>query len=237
VPLGGRTLVERALLWLRGQGVRSVVLNLHHRPETITGVLGDGAHLGLALRYSWEPAVLGSAGGPRHALDLIDSDPFLIVNGDTLCDAPLAPMAAAHTRTGADVTMALVPNPAPGRYNGVRLDALDRIVEFVPAGPAAEGTWHFIGIQIAARSLFEPLPDGVPSETVRGLYRERLKTAPGSLRGWRLALPFVDVGTPADYLRAALSVGVRTRRGAIEDGAQVDRSATVLGSCVSRRDH
>src|SRR5438045_3465932 len=84
VPLGRLTLIEHVLAWLRGQGVTDLVLNLHHRPETITGVLGDGAHLGLRIRYSWEDRVLGSAGGPKRAPSILPDDRVLIVNGDTL---------------------------------------------------------------------------------------------------------------------------------------------------------
>src|SRR6187455_1818633 len=94
VPVAGRTLIERVLEWLRAQGVTDAVLNLHHRPETLTSIVGDGAHLGLRIRYSWEMPLLGSAGGPRHALPLLDSQTFLIVNGDTLCDVALEPMIA-----------------------------------------------------------------------------------------------------------------------------------------------
>ena len=51
------------------------VLNLHHLPATITASVGDGSDLGARVRYSWENPVLGSAGGPRHALPLlIDPD-------------------------------------------------------------------------------------------------------------------------------------------------------------------
>src|SRR6188474_919178 len=79
VPLGGRTLIEHVLDWVKEQGVVEVVMNLHHLPATITSVVGDGAHLGLSIRYSWEQPLLGSAGGPRRALPLLASDEFLMV--------------------------------------------------------------------------------------------------------------------------------------------------------------
>ena len=64
VPLAGTTLIDRILAWLHHEGVRDVVLNLHSQPESLAGILGDGAHLGLRVRYSWEQPLLGSAGGP-----------------------------------------------------------------------------------------------------------------------------------------------------------------------------
>jgi NDP-sugar pyrophosphorylase family protein len=204
VPLGGATLIERLLDWLRREGIRDVVLNLHHLPQTITRVVGDGAHLGLRARYSWEPVILGSAGGPRRALPLMDSGTFLIVNGDTLCDFSLRAMLETHHRTGADVTLALVPNPAPNHYNGIVLDAEDRVTGWVPKG-RAQGSWHFIGVQIARAEVFANLADGVPAESVSGVY-QALLTQPGRLRGFCPETSFVDVGTPNDYLQAALAM-------------------------------
>src|SRR5689334_2906607 len=96
VPIGRLSLLEHALDFLRRQGVTDVVVNLHYKPATITRLLGDGSHLGMRVRYSWEQPVLGSAGGPRRALPLLDSDPFLIVNGDTLVDIDLSAMLASH---------------------------------------------------------------------------------------------------------------------------------------------
>jgi NDP-sugar pyrophosphorylase family protein len=37
MPVAGSAIVVRILRWLEASGVRRVVLNLHHRPETITG--------------------------------------------------------------------------------------------------------------------------------------------------------------------------------------------------------
>jgi NDP-sugar pyrophosphorylase family protein len=233
VPLGDDTLIERAIAWLRAEGVRDVVLNLHHRPESIAAVVGDGVHLGVRARYSWEAPILGSAGGPRRALPLVATDPILIVNGDTLCSLPLAPMIEAHARTGADVTMAVVRNPAPDQYNGIVMDDERRIQGFVPRGQA-HGTWHFIGVQIAQASVFSELADGVPAETVSGIYRDFVESGSRRLFAWPVTLPFIDVGTPEDYLRAALSLRTATAgaESVIVPGASVDPSARLTDSLV-----
>jgi NDP-sugar pyrophosphorylase family protein len=228
VPLGDRTLIERVLRWLAAQGVTDAVLNLHHRPETITAITGDGTHLGLRVRYSWEMPLLGSAGGPRHALPLLDAKTFLIINGDTLCDLELAPMIEAHRTSGADVTMAVVPNPAPDRYNGIVLDEAGRVTGFVPRGHAAP-SWHFTGVQVAEASVFDALPDGVPAESVHGIYAALTRPGPGGLRGHRVSATFVDVGTPRDYLAAALAL---TAGAAIDPGALVAPGARATRSVV-----
>lgn len=222
VPLGRLSLIERVLEWTRQQGVTNVVLNLHHRPATLTTIVGDGAHLGLRVRYSWEQTVLGSAGGPRRALPLIDGDPVLIVNGDTLSDFALQPMIDAHDASGADVTLAVVPNPSPEHYNGITIDGSDRVTGFVPRGRAA-GSWHFIGVQIARRRVFDGLVDGEPAESIAGIYRDIVAAGNGRVRVWRATTNFIDVGTPRDYLRAALAFVDRERAAAGDMGATRDR--------------
>jgi mannose-1-phosphate guanylyltransferase len=206
VPLGDRTLLERILGHLRSQGVRDVVINLHHRPESLTSLVGNGAHLGLSVRYSWEREILGSAGGPRRALPLLDADTFLIVNGDTLCEVPLDALLSAHERSSADVTLAVVPNPAPDHYNGLRADADGRVQGFAPRGEAA-GTWHFVGVQVASADMFASLPDGVPAETIAGLYRGVVAAQPGRVCIHPVRTRFLDVGTPQDYLDAVRALG------------------------------
>lgn len=234
-PLGDRTLVEHVIGWLAGQGVHDAVVNLHHLPATIAGVLGDGSHLDLRLRYSWEPSVLGSAGGPRRALPLLGSDPFLIVNGDTICTFDLASMIEAHHASGADVTMAVVPNPLPAHYNGIQADDDGVVTRFIPRGHSVP-SWHFVGVQVVRRRVFEGLEDGVAMETVAGIYRALIETRPGSVRTWEARSRFLDIGTPRDYLAAALAQPPDSwREVTIAPSARVTRSALWPGTTIDAR--
>lgn len=210
VPVAGKALIVRVLEWLEREGVRDLVLNLHHLPATVTGIVGDGSQFGVRVRYSWEREILGSAGGPKLALSLWPGHdgPCLIVNGDTLTDFPLSPLIAAHEAArseGAVATMAVVKNPRPDHYNGLRLDAEGRVVAVVPKGHTEE-TWHFIGVQVVESRIFADVPAHTPAETVAGIYRTLVANQRGAIRAWRVDAPFIDVGTPADYLDAVLRV-------------------------------
>lgn len=145
VPVAGSPLIRRLLQWLEAQGVRDLVLNLHYKPETITREVGDGSDLGVRVRYSWEPRLLGTAGGPRRALPLLGAPRFFIVNGDTLSDIPLAQLVTAHARSGARVTLAVVPNPNPRKYGGVAADEAGWVRGFTRPGDPRPA-WHFVGV-------------------------------------------------------------------------------------------
>ena len=210
----GEPLVCRTIRWLVSQGFTDLVVNLHHKPETITSVVGDGSDLGARVRYSWESPVLGSAGGPRHALPLLmDGDAggtCLVVNGDTLTNVNLRAMVERHRRSGALVTMALIPNPRPDKYGGVLLDADEAVTGFTKRG--SEPSLHFIGPQVIDAEPFMRLDDGVPAESVLALYPQLMAERRGSVMGFVCDSPFHDIGTPADLLQTSLELAAADGR-------------------------
>ncbi len=203
VPVAGVPLVTRVLRWLARQGITSTVLNLHHRPETITRRVGHGGDVGLRVRYSWESTLLGTAGGARHALDLL-GDRFFIVNGDTLTDLDLGELLDAHERADAAVTLAVSDHPDPSRYGGVLVDAAGCVTGFTGAGQPAG---HFPGVQIVRASAFASLADGEPAATVGQLYDALIQRQTGSVSAHQVgAAAFYDVGTPTDYRATCLAI-------------------------------
>ncbi|MGE0448001.1 MAG: sugar phosphate nucleotidyltransferase [Vicinamibacterales bacterium] len=203
VPIGGEPLARRILAWLAGEGLTDAVVNLHHLPHTLARVLGDGSDLGIRVRYSWEqPRVLGSAGGPRQALDIVGVRRFLAVNGDVLTDPSLPDLERAHDASGALATLALVPNDRPEHYSGLLLADDGAIVGHVPKGSVTP-SYHFTGVQIVEREVFEGVPPGAFASSVGDVYSRWIESRPGSIRAHVCEARFWDVGTPSDYWRTS----------------------------------
>jgi NDP-sugar pyrophosphorylase family protein len=204
LPVAGQPLIRRIVRWLVSYDVHDLVVNLHHLPHTITAVLGDGSDLSARVRYSWEqPQILGSAGGPRHALEIIGEDTFIIANGDTLTDLNVRALVDAHRRFDAVVTLALVPNQEPEKYGGVIMKGDGTVTGFAARGAAARGSFHFIGVQMVHARAFRPLPPGQPAQSIGGVYDGLIATRPGSVRGLVSDAAFWDIGTPQDYARTS----------------------------------
>jgi mannose-1-phosphate guanylyltransferase len=243
-PVDGEPLVRRTIGWLVSQGITDLVLNLHHKPETIAAVVGDGSDLGARVRYSWESPVLGSAGGPRHALPLLMDPPedvFVLVNGDTLTDVDLPAMIARHRASGALVSMALIRNPRPDKYGSVLLDERGAVAAFRgrrPAGsprPDDREEYHFIGPQVVDAGVFASLEDGVPCESVLEVYPRLMRERPGSVIGFVGEWRFRDIGTPADLLETSLAFAAedgRPDRPRWGRGVRVDPAARVTRSLL-----
>jgi mannose-1-phosphate guanylyltransferase len=215
LPVAGRPIIIRILEQLRSAGVERVVVNLHHRPETIAAIVGDGRHLGLEVRYSWEPVVLGSGGGPARALPLLAADRFFIVNGDTLAPVDLAALAAEHRASGAMATLAVVPADLAG-YNAILADADCRWTGVASRGTSVTGLpgtpWHFVGVQAVNASAFASVDASCPSETVREIYPRLAAQRPGAVRVSPTTGAFFDVGTSADYFATVRRVAEAERR-------------------------
>jgi mannose-1-phosphate guanylyltransferase len=228
IPVAGQPLIRRIVGWLAAAGVTDVVVNLHHRPESLAAVLGEGRDLGVRVRYSWEPVLLGSAGGPRLALPILGAGRFWLVNGDTLAEVDLAALADCHEAARARITLAVVPNREPEKYGGVRVDAHGRVGGFVPRGPAAAGTMHFTGVQLVDASVFRDVPADRPASTIGGVYDALIAVEPDAIAAYVSNGRFWDIGTVADYLATSRAFLAGEASGAWRGrGARVDPTATL----------
>jgi NDP-sugar pyrophosphorylase family protein len=219
VPVAGSSLIARVLGWLSAAGARDVILNLHHRPDTVTAIVGDGSRFGLRVRYSWEHPVLGSGGGIRRAFSLVDDDELLVVNGDTLTEIDLEGVVAAHRAERALATLVLTDNPDPDRYGGV-LMAGTAITGFSRRGEV-RSAGHFVGVQVVRREAFASVADGEVAESVLQVYPTLIAREHGLVRGWHTRGTFFDVGSPWTYLATARALA----RG--DDRLLVDATAAV----------
>ena len=176
----------------------------------------------------------GRRRGPRLALPIIGADTFFLINGDTLTDVDVDALSESHLVAGALVTLALVPNRDPHRYGGVRLDDRQRVVGFAARGAAAEGSYHFIGVQVVHSSVFSSLPAGQPAQSIGGVYDALIADQPGAVHGFVCDAAFWDVGTLSDYWSTSWSF-VHAQDGAdvtCGRGARIDPTARVSRSIL-----
>jgi NDP-sugar pyrophosphorylase family protein len=225
LPVLNRPLLQWTLEWLAREGVRDVVVNTHHLKESVERAAAAGRRFGLRVRFSHEPLILGSGGGPRRVREFFGGETALLVNGDCLFDFDLAALVERHGKAGALATLALKPNPDPRRYGPVVTGpgGLIRSIRRLPR-PARGVVSLFTGVQLVEAALFERLGDG-PCDIVPALYAPLL-TEGGRLLGVRVKGPWLDFGSPEYYLRSQIRLlaGAKGRR---LRGSLIDRSARV----------
>ena len=163
LDVGGEAIISRNLRWLAESGICEVFVNLHYRPEEIREHVGDGSELGLSVRYSHEPEILGTAGAAK-ALESEWGGRFLVVYGDNLLSTDLSKLIADHEAKAAEATVAVfdrLRHPHTGIAGGrVRVDADLRIVEFAEGAGDDVSSLVNAGVYVLEPSVLDAIPAG-----------------------------------------------------------------------------
>ncbi len=165
LPVCGRPLLEHNLRYLKKQGIRDVIINLHYRPEMIRHFLKAKRNFGLRIHLSNEPRLLGTAGAVRKVRRQLGGQAFVVLYGDNLVDFNLKRMIRAHAHSRAIVTMGVY-NPAESYWSGVaaglvKQDAQGRILGFEErrSNQKIQGPqWVNGGLLIVSPQVFALMP-------------------------------------------------------------------------------
>ena len=176
IPILGKPLVGYVAEYLAGYGFDEIVVNLHHRPESVRRALGNGSQFGVTLHYVEEPIILGTSGALDNTREFFERETFVAVNGKIITDIDLSAALETHRKTKAIATLVLLPNTRRERFSVVETEA-GRIKGFgaMPvdnnAGPAP---LMFTGIQILEPRIFEYIPRGVFSHSTTDVYPQAI---------------------------------------------------------------
>lgn len=237
LPVLGRPLLRWTLEALARYGFDEVVVNTHHLPATVRRAVGSVP--GLSVRFSHEPRILGTGGGPRKVRRWLGEGPVLVVNGDVAFDLDLTRLVERHLASGARVTLGLRPNPDPERYGPVVTDARGRVLSIRRRPRPGDRVSLFTGLHVLDPALLARLPPG-PSDSVGDLYVPMID-AGERVDSLRLRGPWFDLGTPDDYRLSQLRMlrrGFASRPPAallVDPSARVHSGARVSRSVVGER--
>lgn len=85
--ISNTTLIEKNIKNIRKSGIKEIIINVSWLGDKIINHLGDGNKYDVNIYFSDEGKdMLGTGGGILNALDLLDKDPFWLVNADLFCD-------------------------------------------------------------------------------------------------------------------------------------------------------
>ncbi len=195
---GSKPFLEHLLRWLRAQGIRHVVLLVHHMGDMIESYFGTGAKWDLAIEYVRETQPLGTGGAVIQALmQLTWNRPFFLLNGDSFIDVDLT--SFYNTITDQTGGMVLSPQSAAGKYGAVTLNTHGNVKRFSEKGtPLANGLVN-AGCYFLQPALFRNLKPGACSLETDLFPRWILNRQP--VKGYICKGFFIDIGTPEDYTR------------------------------------
>lgn len=237
LPVLGKPLVGYVAEYLAQQGIEDVIVNLHHRPDSVRAALGDGSQFGVRLEYVHEPVILGTSGALDNARAMIGAGTFVVINGKLLTDIDLRAAIETHQRTGALATLVLRRNVARERFSIVETN--DGFVTRFAGMPAPvsdsvepDAPLMFTGIQVMDSRIFDYIPPGVFSHTTMDVFPKAIA------KGERIAAhvaegTWFELSTLQRYLD--ISLALLNQRGLslyTGHGASIDKEADVRESIL-----
>ncbi len=183
IPFLGKPLVGYVAEYVAKFGFKTVVVNLHHQPNSVKKALGDGEQFGVKIHYTIEePKILGTAGALDNARHLLEDETFLIVNGKIITDIDISKAIETHKKSGAIATMVLKENPNFEKFTEVWVEN-GKVNGFGDGFPDQSKIQHptsniplmFTGIHILEPRVFDYIPRGVYSDIVPTFYNPALK--------------------------------------------------------------
>ena len=174
LPILGKPLVGYVAEYIATYGFDDIVVNLHHRPESVRAALGDGSRFGVKLHYVEEPVILGTSGALDNTREFFQQETFLAINGKIITDIDLNAALETHRSLNALATLVLLPNTKRERFSLVEIDK--RCVTGFGGMPdnRCRTPLMFTGIQILEPRIFDYIPRGVFSHSTTDVYPQAI---------------------------------------------------------------
>ena len=211
--VAGRPFLAYLLDKLLAAEVQHVVLSTGHMADLIESAFGSACG-SLQLWYSRESAPLGTGGALRLALDQVNSEQVLVLNGDSYCTVDLQAFARSHSRTGAAVSLALAHVDDTGRYGRVEVDSAGRITGFAEKIATCGPGWINAGVYLIQRSMLEQIPQGRTLSLERDVFPVWIN---GAMFGYQSDARLLDIGTPESYAEAASFLAAQASQVALRE--------------------
>ena len=197
VPIRGRPYLAWQLDELKRQGIVDVVLLTGYLGERIEECFGDGAKMGLRVRYSREPSPLGTGGALKLAEPLLAED-VLLIYGDSFLPIPYAEPVRRLRDSGTEAVVVAFDNSrdAVDVPNNIALDADGFVARYEKgAGTAAGLRYVEAGVLALTRRVLRRIPAGRVVSLEQEIFPQLI--AEHRLAGFVTTQRFYDIGTPA----------------------------------------
>ena len=199
-PVNGRPFLEYLMdYWIR-QGIDNFILSVGYMKDVIIEHFGS-LYRSVPISYSIEDSPLGTGGGLLVA-SRNQTDPFLVLNGDTFFEVPLSNLMGFHKENAAVCSLSLFRAGNDQRFGGIVIDESNRIISF-DAGKSVSGTLANGGVYLFSPSLMSrtSFVAGDVCSLETEFIPELLKLGV-EVHGSEFPGRFIDIGVPSDLARA-----------------------------------
>jgi NDP-sugar pyrophosphorylase family protein len=197
--VGKETFLDFLLKWISAQGARRVILALGYKAESVKAHVAAHSYPSLDLIFSVEDVPLGTAGALRLAAQHVQSDPCLVLNGDSWIKADFGAFISAHKISNAALSLLCVAMEDASRYGTVDCENNNVITAFHEKKPG-RGVIS-AGFYLFGKTALDRLVETPGPSLEKDFFEKRLDLKPHAFMAHGA---FIDIGTPESLAQAPL---------------------------------
>lgn len=198
LEVAGKPFLDYLIKNVIAQGIDKLILSVSYKSEKIIEFC-QSKYKNLDLKFSIEQSPLGTGGGLRKALELVDEETVLVLNGDTYSNFDLKRLNQFYDLKKADVVLVLKYKQDASRYGIVELNSQSRIIRFSEKRLGAVGFINS-GVSLVKKSCLA----GIDLDKVFSFESDFLAGSCQKFNFYGIDFPgyFIDIGIIADFNRA-----------------------------------
>lgn len=193
--VSGRPFLDILIAHLKKQGIRRVILCTGHKAEQVEDYYRKNPQ-GLTFEFSRESDPLGTGGALKNAWYFLESEPFLVFNGDSFCAVDLNALLDFHQSKLARASVVISRAQDVSAFGNIFLDEDVKVLKFREKDPGQGGHGVNAGVYCFNEDVALFMPDTqrfsleydvFPVLVGKGFY------------GFCVDQEFYDIGTPERY--------------------------------------
>ena len=196
--VNSRPFIAYLLDQLSQAGIEKVVLCTGYLGEQVKATFGE-YYKDITLLYSQERITLGTGGALKLALPLLKSEPVLVLNGDSFCQADFVNFLNQHITKKATASLLLAEVPDFSRYGSVRMSMNGEITSFEEKSRKAGHGLINAGVYLLNNTFLESIPVNINISLEHEMFPLWINKG---LYGFQNKGNFLDIGIPQDYAAA-----------------------------------
>ena len=194
VPILNQPFISWQLDWLASAGIHAVHIAAGYMASAIRDWISSNTPKNMTLALSEESVPLGTAGALKHIENYIQTNPFVVINGDSLLpNLDWHEFVEAHRRSNETVTIAVTHIEEAGRYGTVEFDGSNLVTAFLEKTDRKSG-WINGGLYIMNQETMRHIAPDQSLSLEKDFFP--VMSSRRTLQIYKSIGPLLDMGTP-----------------------------------------
>jgi bifunctional UDP-N-acetylglucosamine pyrophosphorylase/glucosamine-1-phosphate N-acetyltransferase len=245
IPIAGKPHLELILEYLKNAGISEVILIVGYKQEQITDYFQDGSAIGLKIDYVTQEEQLGTGHAALCAQELVQSEPFLLMNGDILISQEtFVQLLKQYKASSRSPQLSVVKVPDPSAYGIIQFKQKTgevlKIIEKPTDRTLFAEAYTNAGLYILHPNIFEAIqktPKSPRGEIEITDSIQRLINQGESIKCFKIEGFWLDLGKPWELFEAThhiLDKMESSNQGTIEENVKITGTVSIGAGTLIR---